>query len=57
MSKLAEMRAKFSEIRQKAASAIEDVPDTLIGTILVLILLTMVGMGSLMIFGFLATTQ
>jgi len=57
LSKLAEMRAKFSEIRQKAASAIEDVPDTLIGTILVLILLTMVGMGSLMIFGFLATTQ
>ena len=56
MSKIAEIRAKVLEIKQKVASAIEDVPDTLIGTILVLTLLTVLGLGTLMLLGYLATT-
>jgi Na+-translocating ferredoxin:NAD+ oxidoreductase RnfA subunit len=49
------VRAKVSEMRERASTAIEDVPDNLIGTLLVLIVLTVLGLGLLMFLGFLAT--
>ena len=52
---MAEMMAKVSELRQKTMAALEDVPDTLIGTIIALVILTVIGLGILMVLGFMAT--
>jgi hypothetical protein len=50
--KMAEILAKISTLRQRMADAIEDVPDTLIGMIVALLLLTLFGIAILMIFGY-----
>ncbi len=52
---MAQIFAKVSEIREKAAAALEDVPDTLIGTVVSLTILTVVGLGILMVFGYMLT--
>jgi Na+-translocating ferredoxin:NAD+ oxidoreductase RnfA subunit len=52
---MAALLAKISEIREKASGAMEDVPDTLIGTIVSLLILTLLGLGLLMFLGFLVT--
>ena len=52
---MTEMLAKLSSIREKASGAFEDVPDTLIGFILFLLVLTAVGLGILMFMGFMIT--
>jgi hypothetical protein len=52
---MAEIIAKISSIREKAFGALEDVPDTLIGFILFLLVLTAIGLGILMVMGFLMT--
>jgi len=51
-SKVAQLFAKITEIRQKAAGAMEDVPDNLIGTIVAVTLLTLLGLGILMFLGY-----
>jgi len=50
-SKVAQLLSKISELKQKAAGAIEDVPDNLIGTIIALTALTVVALGILMYLG------
>lgn len=50
-SKVAQLLAKLSELKQKASGAIEDVPDNLIGTIIALTALTVVALGILMYLG------
>ena len=50
-SKVAQFLSKISELKQKAAGAIEDVPDNLIGTIIALTALTVVALGILMYLG------
>ena len=55
VSKMAQILAKISSIREKAAGAIEDVPDTLIGFIVFLLVLTVLGLGILMVMGYLMT--
>ena len=52
---MAGLKAKLGEFREKTAAALEDVPDTLIGTVIFLIVLTMIALGILMAFGYLAT--
>ena len=52
---MAEILAKISNLKERAAGAIEDVPDTLIGTIVALVLLTLFGLGILLFFGYLLT--
>jgi hypothetical protein len=52
---MAQILAKISSIREKASGAFEDVPDTLIGFIVFLLLLTVLGLGILMVMGFLMT--
>jgi hypothetical protein len=52
---MAEILAKISSIKERASGAIEDVPDTLIGTIVALVLLTLFGLGILMFLGYLVT--
>jgi len=52
---MAQILSKISEIRKKAAGAMEDVPDTLIGTVIALTLLTVAGLSILMVFGYLLT--
>jgi len=52
---MAQILSKISEIREKAAGAMEDVPDTLIGTVIALTLLTVAGLSILMVFGYLLT--
>jgi hypothetical protein len=47
--------SKLTEIRRKTLSAIEDVPDTLIGTCIALVLLTLVALGILMFLGYKVT--
>jgi hypothetical protein len=51
-SRVAQLLAKISEMKQKASGAIEDVPDNLIGTILALAVLTLLGLGILMLLGY-----
>ena len=51
LGKMAELKAKIASAREKAMGALEDVPDTLIGFILFLVLLTVVGLGILMFLG------
>ncbi len=51
-SKVAQLFAKIAEIKQKATGAIEDVPDNLIGTIVALTVLTLLGLGILMLLGY-----
>ena len=48
---MAEILAKISSIREKATGALEDVPDTLIGFIVFLLVLTVIGLGILMVMG------
>ena len=55
MSKMAELMAKIGSIREKASGAIQDVPDNLIGFLLSMLLLTAIGLGILLIFGYLMT--
>ena len=55
VSKMAQILAKISSIREKAAGAMEDVPDTLIGFIVFLLVLTVLGLGILMVMGYLMT--
>ena len=55
-SKMAAIFAKISTIREKVSGAIEDVPDTLIGFIIFLLLLTVVGLGILIFLGYMMTT-
>jgi len=52
---MAQILTKISEMREKAAAALEDVPDTLIGSIISLTLLTVVGLSILMAFGYMLT--
>jgi hypothetical protein len=52
---MAQILAKISSIREKASGALEDVPDTLIGFIVFLLVLTVIGLGILMVMGFLMT--
>ena len=52
---MAEILAKFSEFREKASGAIEDVPDNLIGTVITLLLFTLLGLGILLLLGYFAT--
>lgn len=51
LGKMAEIRAKLAAAREKAMGAFEDVPDTLIGFILFLLILTAIGLGILMFLG------
>ncbi|MCI0415046.1 hypothetical protein L0222_19920 [bacterium] len=48
--------AKISSAREKVMGAMEDVPDTLIGFILFLVILTVVGLGILIFMGYKMTT-
>jgi hypothetical protein len=52
---MSQILAKISSVREKAAGALDDVPDTLIGFIIFLLVLTVVGLGILMFMGFLMT--
>ena len=52
LSKMAEILAKISSVREKVLGALEDVPDTLIGFILALLVLTAVGLGILIFMGY-----
>lgn len=52
---MSEVIAKISELRERASGAIEDVPDNLIGTIIFLLVLTLLGLGILMVMGYLVT--
>lgn len=49
---MAEIMAKISTLRQRISDAMGDVPDTLIGMVVALILLTVLGIGILMFFGY-----
>jgi len=49
---MAEIFAKISTLRQRISDAMEDVPDTLIGMVVALILLTVLGIAILMLFGY-----
>jgi hypothetical protein len=49
---MAEIFAKISSAREKIFGALEDVPDTLIGFILALLILTGVGLGILIFMGY-----
>ncbi len=48
---MAEIRAKLASAREKAMGALEDVPDTLIGFLIFLVILTVIGLGILMFMG------
>jgi hypothetical protein len=50
--KMAEILAKISTLPQRFSDAIQDVPDTLIGMVIALILLTVLGIAILMLFGY-----
>jgi hypothetical protein len=52
---MAGLKAKLGEFREKTTAALEDVPDTLIGTVIFLIVLTIIALGILMAMGYLAT--
>ena len=52
---MAGFKAKLGEFREKTAAALEDVPDTLIGTVIFLIVLTIIALGILMAMGYMAT--
>jgi len=52
---MAGFKAKLGEIREKTTAALEDVPDTLIGTVIFLIVLTIIALGILMAMGYMAT--
>jgi hypothetical protein len=49
---MAAIFAKISSAREKVFSALEDVPDTLIGFILALLILTVIGLGILILMGY-----
>jgi hypothetical protein len=49
------IKAKIGDIRAKTSAALEDVPDTLIGTIIFLTVLTVIALGILMFLGYMAT--
>lgn len=55
MSKMSEIVARISQIREKASGALEDVPDNLIGFIISLVILTVIGLGILLVLGFFMT--
>ncbi len=52
---MAEIRARIASAREKAMGALEDVPDTLIGFLIFLVILTVIGLGILMVMGFMMT--
>jgi hypothetical protein len=52
---MAELLAKISSVRQRAMGALEDVPDTLIGFIVFLLVLTGLGLGILIFMGYMMT--
>lgn len=52
---MSQIIAKVGDLRRRIFSAIEDVPDTLLGMILFLTLLTVVALGILMFLGYRAT--
>lgn len=53
--RLANILGKLKETRERVAGSIEDVPDNLIGTIITLVLLTLIGLGALLLLGYFAT--
>lgn len=55
LSKMSQIIAKFGDFRRKIFSTLEDVPDTLLGMILFLTVLTVVALGILMFLGYRAT--
>ena len=48
---MAEMMAKISSLRERISGSLGDVPDTLIGFILSMIILTVLGLGILIALG------
>lgn len=52
---MSQIIAKFSDFRRKIFSTLEDVPDTLLGMILFLTVLTVIALGILMFLGYRAT--
>lgn len=52
---MSEIVAKIAQMREKATGALEDVPDNLIGFIIALIVLTVIGLGILLVLGFFMT--
>jgi len=48
--------SKLKEARERVTGAVEDVPDNLIGTIIALVVLTGVGLGALIFFGYMFTS-
>lgn len=52
---MANILGKLKETKEKVAGTIEDVPDNLIGTIITVALLTAIGLGALMVLGYMAT--
>lgn len=49
---MAQLMTKVHELKQKTTEALGDVPDNLIGTIITLSLLTVIGMGILLLMGY-----
>ncbi len=49
---MAEILAKISSAREKVMGALEDVPDTLIGFLLFMLILTVLGLGILIFLGY-----
>jgi hypothetical protein len=49
---MAEIFAKISSVREKVFGALADVPDTLIGFILAMLILTVFGLGILIYMGY-----
>jgi hypothetical protein len=52
---MSELMAKVGDLRRRVFSTLEDVPDTLLGTIVFLLVLTVVALGILMFLGYRAT--
>lgn len=52
---MSQILARIGDLRRKAFTVFEDVPDTLIGMIILLIVLTLVALGILMFLGYRAT--
>jgi hypothetical protein len=55
LSKMSQIIAKMGDVRRKIFSALEDVPDTLLGMIVFLTVLTVIALGILMFLGYRAT--
>ncbi|HSP06830.1 MAG TPA: hypothetical protein VLR94_06605 [Acidobacteriota bacterium] len=52
---MANIVAKVRELKDRITGATEDVPDNLIGTIITLTLLTLIGLGALVVLGYKVT--